>query len=76
VITYRATLDVPRELVHHLSKLLRAERRTHPPQEGRQDNSRALEGRRQAAYPKRQHLLEEKEQFEGPQNVPGIVPRL
>lgn len=27
MITYRATLDVPRELVHHLSKLLGAERR-------------------------------------------------
>jgi hypothetical protein len=38
VITYRATLDVPRELVHHLSTLLAAERR----RLGTRTGSRAL----------------------------------
>jgi hypothetical protein len=38
VITYRATLDVPRELAQHLSRLLRAERR----RRGTRTDSRAL----------------------------------
>jgi hypothetical protein len=38
VITYRATLDVPRELVQYLSRLLRAERRDR----GTRTNTRAL----------------------------------
>jgi hypothetical protein len=38
VITYRATLDVPRELAQHLGRLLRAERR----RRGTRANSRAL----------------------------------
>jgi hypothetical protein len=38
VITYRATLDVSRELVHHLARLLHAERR----HRGTPKGSRAL----------------------------------
>jgi hypothetical protein len=44
VITYRAILDVPRELVHHLAGLLAAQRR----QIGTRRNTRALTCNRQA----------------------------
>jgi hypothetical protein len=44
VIAYRATLDVPRELVHHLARLLAAERRAR----GTRQGTRALTCFRQA----------------------------
>jgi hypothetical protein len=46
VITYRATLDVPRELARYLARLLAAERRAR----GTRKNTRALTCYRQAVY--------------------------